>query len=1087
MMPNSIEHNPSFSENDNFAPCLVPGQYLPRKGLLNSILSRGAAQKKWISIEAQAGQGKSHFAAQYLAHIGIPFSWYQVGSKSADPVVFIKKIVDSLRSTLPGISFPLLQKLIKNDDLSPFEPDRFAEILASDIGRSLHSVHYLVFDDIHLLEGSPASLQFLRSLIAAAPHRLRFIVISRRAIFSELVLDGRLHIANEDLSLSRNEVSELCVSLLQIPATSDTVRVLQKASEGWIMGVLLAGKSLAGAGINGISQRLQALDAKEEVDILSYFQKEVLSFLPDSIRLTLLKLSLLELIPVSLAQLVAPAHDIRKDLEQYGYQNLFMRQVDESGNTFVFHHLFRDSLRSSSERELSPDARREVFRLAADWYRGRGQTEEALDYYLQAEDYTTAQALLHDVGAVLLASNRLVTLQGALARLPEAILEGSAWLSFFYGVTLLESDHPKAYRSLKGANESFAAQGDTLGELLSATHLLNYHCLVDGLLKSGGPFLDRADKLYAQLEENLNVSARFHIAQILSQGATYIAADSLRAKRYAAIALRMAEESGHDNFVFGATLCEIYLYAFQGDWERTRIAVENLTALSSRPSVSVMNRATFRILQLNLLAMEGDFESYLSLKDVLFTGSIKGISERTIFAPFLLVWDIDTSIAAGDIDAAAKSVNEALRLGGAASGPHMRSQYLHYQAYLFALQGKKEEALSAAEKSRQLRTDAGGGYFVALNSMILGATYAQLQLPELAEPLLQSAIDFSTETGNGFNRAAAHAHRAYLRLATGDQSGGLDDLRQMLRSLKEKDYVHFFSWTPRIVEGLLRVAVDHGIEVDYARRLYRQRLGQALLSDGSTLPLLKIKTLGSLRLELDGVASITVGQLTPGQRDLLAMLIAAPECGLSLGEIQLALWPESSTQKARSTFDNLLSRLRKVLDETLGGQVSKAYLSLEKGFLRLRYCQIDTARFQERVQAGFQHLKHKKFWQAGNALRSAHHLWGGEFIPSVQSADSVNDFRHDLLNRYLECARHLPGILLSHGLRDEALKVAEEALRYDRTNEVLIRWIYNLYTQNGDLVKARRTILQYEEMLAKDGHSPPEIEEVLEGFWAGAV
>lgn len=1068
-------------------PRLDPERCLQRKRLLENVLMRGGAGKQLISIVAQAGQGKSHFASLLLAATGAACSWYQVAGEDKDPVAFISTLAATLRLHLGETSFPLLRKLLDNGEITASEPIRFAQIFAAELEACLPTNFHLVFDDIHLLEDSPASLLFLRSLIEASSNKSRFLLIARREVLPDLAVTNTLHIGTEALALNRSEIAEVCASVLQIPVSADVIQRLHRTTGGWIMGVLLAGHSLSGAAGGNDLRRLELLQQNEQSDIFTYFQQEVLSSLADELRRTLLKLSLLETIPLSLAQTLAGGIGIQQLLEQFTRQNLFVRQIDKDNGTFVFHHLFRDCLRNAAGNELPPDQHRTVYLNAADWHQSHAQPEKALDYYLQAEDYATAGTLLQQLGPGLVASNRLVTLQAALDRLPEKVLDANAWLCFFYGVTHMECDPPEAYRYLKSGSDSFAEEKDLFGELLAATHLVNFHCLIDGMLKSGGPFLERADKLYVQLAEKLNFSSRFQIVQILSLGFIYISADSIKAGRYTAIAQQLAEEAGHDNFAFGATLSEIYRYGFQGNWKRLRKAVEELTPLYCCATVSDLNKMTYRMLVLNLLAMEGDFDCYLHLKEVLLKGSIKGISEKTVFAPFLLVWDIDTYIATGRIDEAIKAVKESFELGGAANGPHMRSQYLHYQAYLFALQGKKDDSLAAAKESSQLRTVAGGEYFIALNALILGAAYVQLQMPEEAEPLLSRAIKFSTETGNGFNCAAAHAHRAYSRLTSGNQPGALDDIRQMLRSLKEQDYAHFFSWTPRIIEGLLRVAVDHGIETDYARKLASERLGKVLLPDNKTVQLLKIKTLGGLSLEIDGITRMTASQLTPGQRDILAMLIAAPEGSLSTGEVQLTLWPESSDKKARSTLDNLLSRLRRTLDETFGPQTSKNYLVLEKGILHLRYCQIDITEFQNRVQAGFKYLKGKEFWQAGNALRSAHSLWTGEFMPGVQSADSVNDLRHDLLNLYLECARQLPEILLTNGQRDEALKVAQEALRYDQTNEVLIRWIYNFHTHNSDLEKAVKSIRQYTKALTRDGYTSSEIEEILEGFWARAT
>ena len=165
--------------------------------------------------------------------------------------------------------------------------------------------------------------------------------------------------------------------------------------------------------------------------------------------------------------------------------------------------------------------------------------------------------------------------------------------------------------------------------------------------------------------------------------------------------------------------------------------------------------------------------------------------------------------------------------------------------------------------------------------------------------------------------AGALAHRAILRLKNGEPTLAFDDIRECLRCMRENDYVHFFTWTPQLMRTVLEIAVKNDIEVDYARYLARKRLGFSILSNGETIPLLQITTLGELTIGIESQVRLHAEDLTPAQRELLALLVAAPTLTLSLAKIQEFLWPNNSPEKARANMDNLLMRLRKTLNTAI--------------------------------------------------------------------------------------------------------------------------------------------------------------------------
>ena len=108
--------------------------------------------------------------------------------------------------------------------------------------------------------------------------------------------------------------------------------------------------------------------------------------------------------------------------------------------------------------------------------------------------------------------------------------------------------------------------------------------------------------------------------------------------------------------------------------------------------------------------------------------------------------------------------------------------------------------------------------------------------------------------------------------------------------------------------------------------------------------------------------------------------------------IQLAFWPESSPEKARSNFDTLLSRLRKSMRSAMGQLFVQDYLVLHQGILCLQNCVLDASIFQQMVQKGFGHVKRNEWWQAANYFHPAMNLWQNAINAEVIEGDQADNF-----------------------------------------------------------------------------------------------
>jgi DNA-binding SARP family transcriptional activator len=818
--------------------------------------------------------------------------------------------------------------------------------------------------------------------------------------------------------------------------------------------------------------------------VLDYFLAQFFSRFSKQLQQYLLTLSLLDTTPIGLAEELTARPDARELLAELSRQNLFVRPLDATRTEYVFHHLFLNSLRSLARQRLSPGEIVAAHRLAARWYRQQDRPVEALGHLFAAEDFAAAEQLLREVGSELLANNLTITLHQALRRIPEEVIRGYGWLSYFAGVSMMEIDPPAALSHLENAHCLFLTGGEELGELLTLVRLISFHVLVDGRHHLGATHLDRAAVLFEKKVEELTPTHRAHASNVLLMGFITIRNDTSRADTYYNLGLKIAREHRLPNLEAEARLWRCYRHIFAGCYPECFAEIEEAAPLLHSPLVNSINKAALYLAFVNALAQTGDHASYHYHRSRVQTMKGGDLVDRSVIGAFMMLWNIDLAFALGNFAQAREILMRALTADFAGASPHLRSMYLQYYALLLARDGKREAAVTAADESRLLRAEIGCPFFVAYNCLLVGAANARLGNAEEAFHLFREGLETVSAIGDWFIRGGLHAQRAQLYLDLGQTENAQNDIREVLENLHRQDYVHFRSWTPELMERILAEAVRGKIRHDFARELAGQRLGLGILPDGTTIPLLQIRTLGSLELRIRQRIVLRGGEMTPAQRQLLAILLTSPGLQRGQEEVTALLWPESPVGKARKNFDALLIRLRKTVQEASGGEIdSRFYIPLRKGVLSLEHCRVDALDFRARGIKGLRHLRKGENWQADNVLRSALGLWQGEFLAGMTLPDPAEISRQDLAALFLECSCRWSGLLSSDGRYEEARQVADAALRHDPIHDDLVRILYEIHTAQSKPVKARKVLDDYAAALRVEQLSEDEVEQILESFW----
>jgi DNA-binding SARP family transcriptional activator len=322
--------------------------------------------------------------------------------------------------------------------------------------------------------------------------------------------------------------------------------------------------------------------------------------------------------------------------------------------------------------------------------------------------------------------------------------------------------------------------------------------------------------------------------------------------------------------------------------------------------------------------------------------------------------------------------------------------------------------------------------------------------------------------------------RAQTLLLEGDVEN--DSIPALLAEMQEREIWYLQSLTVQDYLELFSAAGEAGQVKPFAREMLRKRLLVDVDEDGNNYPLLQISTLGGLRMHLGRDQVARTDEFSRTQRECLALLAAAPDHRLDQEEVQLAFWPDSQPEKARSTFDTMLSRLRRILKGKLQPQPVKKYLKLQKGVLSLEGVVVDASEVIVDIGRARDLVRRREFWQADVAYTMALSRWHGQFMPGSCSADQSVGYSHQLQKLCLDASLEWSNLLNESGQSRRSIEVLSHALSMDRCNESIMKALYRSHMRDGNISMAHQMLQQFEDVMRAESYSPTEIARVLATF-----
>jgi len=332
-----------------------------------------------VSVVAPAGYGKTTLLSQWAERNGQAFAWVSVDEADNDPKVLLTYVAEALDAVQPvsGRVFDALASPASS------VPGSVAPRLAAAFS-SMTTPVVLVLDDVHALHDSTCRAA-LSVLADHVPGGSRLALAGRNEPplrIARLRAEGRvLEIGPGDLSLTCEEASAL-LHAAEVALGEDDVAELHRRTEGWPVGLYLAALCLREGGSFGTAPISIGGDHRF---VSEYVESEFLARISQRQRAFLTQTAVLERMSGPLCEAVLDLPGSAASLADLARSNLLLVPLDQRGQWYRYHHLFRDVLLAQLHRR-EPGLIPVLQRRAAGWYLRNDLPEEALEYSMAAGD-----------------------------------------------------------------------------------------------------------------------------------------------------------------------------------------------------------------------------------------------------------------------------------------------------------------------------------------------------------------------------------------------------------------------------------------------------------------------------------------------------------------------------------------------------------------------------------------------------------------------------------------------------------------------------------------------------------------------------
>jgi LuxR family maltose regulon positive regulatory protein len=1003
--------------------------------------------------------------ASYLSARKLRSLWYQIDSGDNDLATFFYYL---------GLAAPKRKR-----SLPLFTPEyqMGLPIFTRNFLRELFSRYRppfaLVFDNYQEVDSNCQLHEVLQGGLAEIPPGGTVIFISRAEPpleFAELRAKQTIEIIDcSELRFTRTEVNELVKRLAPGRWSKRAMDQLHETSDGWAAGLVLLLEQLRKEGEIAVKDTSNASQV-----LFDYFAGEIFKRTDPEVREILLQTSVLPRITAKMAGELTGLLTAGQVLADLHRQSYFTNRRPGSEPTYEYHPLFREYLLAQAKLTYPTEKLAAVQRRAAGILKDSGQTEAAAELYRDAEDWEALTKLICENAPMFMSQGRMKVVEQWTGVIPETIVDQSPWLLYWRGMCMSGWRHVDSKRDLEGSFEKFRQYQDVIGMLLCASAMI-FSIQGSGDSSPMDPWIARIEELTEDTSVQLPTAIEVQVTAAMLGALAVRIPQHPEGQRWAERALALARNDS--NLAFRAlTALNWLIYQTElGNMDKAARVIDDLRTLQSSDDVAP-------VVAVNASMGIAFYESLFGLPSYRQTVSrmleLAGSSGMFYAARYCtLGYGLFGALSDGDLELARSWIEE-MPKGMDTLGPGFNAYQETIIVRLALLQGDLDRA--AAHQPEMLRFGilAGWSLIEAMVRLISAVVLEARGNATEAHQHIESTLTVGREMKSPYVEFMARTIEAHICFDNGEEAKASQSLRIAMELGRKGSFVNSQVWMPNIMAKLCAKALEHGIEVDYARMLIRKRnlVPEEAPADIEAWPWpIRIYTLGQFIVHKDDKPLSFSHKVQKKPLALLKAIIAFGGKAVREDLLIDTLWPDSDGDAAVIALNSAIYRLRKLLCN------EQAIMRINnKVTLNDRYCWVDVWAV-ERLLARSETLTRshgdERSWnQSIELLRKASRLYKGPFLDTdpevIWSTNLTDRLRRRLLHQLTQLGQYW------HHREDlpQAVASYEEALRIDPCAEDVTRKLMTAYHHLGRPSEVLATYRRCKEALANQLGIDPSAE-----------
>ncbi len=1085
--------------------------YLPkilfRPRLVNLI--EGNKGKKLILILGQAAQGKTTLAASYGKTSDMPFAWVSLDKDESDPASLFRLTVQSLQQALGDLDFSHLLSPSPPRITGPGEEVPLYREWVQSIFKVVSIPVQVVMDSLDRLPTTAPGFKFLQVLVEDSPPNVHLILLSRE--IPPLVLEFQhlkmgqqaLILTNEDLAFTQDEIKGFFQKVRGLSFDAGQLKKIHSATDGWIGALILFAEFLRR--FQGSSmEKFIAEDFPDHFkeEIFQYFGKEIFSSLSEQVQEFLIKSSLIDLIEPAFMRDFLGMEMAEEILRELVRKNLFVHSFydEKKGWLFQYHHLFKNFLRAKFVTSVRHEEQKSMLLKAGTLYDQRGELENSVKYFLEANAYPQAASVIERLGVDLLQKGRIDDLSKWLHALPNGTIENSPWLFFYLATTKRFQGGRENLITLQKAYTQFRQKGDMRGTLISLAQLIETSIHTGIHLTPVEVLIEEGEAALEQSELNEYPYERAVLWNFIGLG-RFLGEGDIRKGIWACRnAYSLAKELKNANLqayaICFSALGSVLLGEFSLVDEGLK-KIEKVTEKSVHPE--------FRVMELTVRCLLANHRGDFNKAEILVERLQEEIDKHGFLYAVPWMYEISAYIRAfqGKFSEAEKIVRQYLSTAISLKNGFLKGSALRLLGLISLHENDFVKAREAIHQSMNaFSSEAPSKYHLNRDRIQMGLVCLRLKEFGRAEKELDEAFQYFSSISSYISLAEVHFAIAFLLHDQDRSDEAISHLQNGFKIARERKYEYFYTLGTKYLINACILALELKVSeaIDYAAHLLSTRLSSLAeedlkkLSDHpdskvrekaweirkrihrSKTPPLRIETLGAFRL-FRGESLMEEEEWDRSQpKKLLKTILSYGGERIPKEIIIDELWPEESPRVAERNFKTTLQRLRKSLEPSIHKEFGSSYIHLHDNlvFLDAELCHVDADRFLLLLKLVDERQKKGNGKEAFPFYTEAMEIYKGDFLPEELYAPWPDKRREELRAKYIELLNKLASLHERQGSLKKAVDCYKKTIQVDPLIEEPYQKLMNLYTGKGMYNEALRTYEDCKKALKKELKTQPD-------------